>query len=67
MLRRKLRLLKRFEIFRRQHPYLKSRERAAERFMHDAKNQKACEAAGLAKPKSFAQAMKEISSATLRQ
>jgi hypothetical protein len=63
MRRRKLRLFKRFEIFGHKHPHLKSRERAADLFMKE--NQKACAAAGFTKPKSFSQAMKEISSGTL--
>jgi hypothetical protein len=63
MLRRKLRLLKKFKPFCHKHSHL-STLRAAEFFMEE--NQKECAAAGFTKPKSFSQAMTEISSATLR-
>ena len=64
--KRKLALHKKFETFRRERPKL-SRVRAAELFMADAKNRRACEKAGFTSPKAFAQAMKEIGSGTISQ
>lgn len=64
MHKRKMRLLKKFERWCRDHPSIKSQVRAAELFMKDAKNKKACAAAGFTKPRSFAQGMKELSSGT---
>jgi hypothetical protein len=61
--KRKLALHKKFEPFRLERPKL-SRIRAAELFMADDKNKRACEKAGFTQPKSFSQAMKEISSRT---
>jgi hypothetical protein len=63
--KRKLRLFKRFEAYCSNHPHLKSRLRSAEHFMREEKNKRACAAAGFTKPKSFSQAMREISSGTL--
>lgn len=63
MLGRKTRLFKKFEAYRRAHDGL-SHLRAAALFMKDEKIKKACAAAGFTRPKSFAQAMKELSSET---
>ena len=58
----KQRLYENFETFRRDHPRL-SWQHASALFME--KNKQACAAAGFRNAKAFAQAMKEISSATL--
>jgi hypothetical protein len=63
MRQRRLRLHKKFETFRRANSHLKSAFRAAELFIGN--NEKACAAAGFTRPKSFSQAMKEISSGTI--
>jgi hypothetical protein len=58
---RRLDLSRQFLQYRRDHPYLR-RQRAAEKFVEQ--NRKACAEAGLTDGKSFAQAMKKISTAT---
>jgi hypothetical protein len=59
----KMRLFRKFERYRSNLTF-KSRTRAAALFMKDEKVKKACEKAGLTKPRSFVQAMNELRSET---